>query len=375
MNIEGKYMKKLFSGLALLGILLAVSCQKSESKKADQNIKVEEKVYTIKNAKGMTAKITNYGGIVMSLMVADKDGKFSDVVLGHDKIDTYKEEGKSQYFGCITGRYCNRIANGKFKIGDKEYTLAKNNGENHLHGGVKGFDKVVWTVKEITDNKIVLTYTSPDGEEGYPGKLSTTVTYEITEENELKIDYKATTDKETVVNLTHHSYFNLRPKIDGEVVDHIFQINADKFTPTDAGGIPTGELASVEGTPFDFRTATAIAARVGDDNEQLKFGKGYDHNFVLNNQSGKLALAATVTEPTSGRIMEVLTTDVGLQLYIGNYLNGIEGKNGDVYKYRYGFCLEAQKYPDTPNKSNFPSCALKPGETYTKTTIYRFKTK
>jgi aldose 1-epimerase len=332
-------------------------------------------IYTLTNANGCEARITNYGGIVVSLKVPDQNGKLGDVVLGYETLDEYIKN--NPYFGALIGRYGNRIAKGKFTLNGKEYPLAVNNGENHLHGGIVGFDKVVWAAKEIKEAQGVglkLTYLSKDGEEGYPGNLSVTVRYLWTNDNELRIDYAATTDRQTVVNLTNHSYFNLAGK--GDILGHELMIDADKFTPVDEGLIPMGELRNVAGTPMDFRKATAIGARIEQQDEQLKFGLGYDHNWVLNRYGGSLRLVASVYEPTTGRVLEVHTTEPGLQFYCGNFLDGtITGKYGTVYHKRHGFCLETQHFPDSPNKPNFPSTVLKPGDKYTSTTIYKFTTK
>jgi aldose 1-epimerase len=331
-------------------------------------------LYTLTNRSGVEAKITTYGGTVVSLKVPDRAGKFEDVVLGFDDIEGYQKS--TAYFGALIGRYGNRIAKGRFTLNGVEYKLATNNGENHLHGGVRGFDKVVWNarpLKAANGSALELTYLSKDGEEGYPGNLSVRVVYTLTDKNELRIDYSATTDKDTVVNLTHHSYFNLAGHGNGDILGHQLTINADRFTPTDAGAIPTGELRAVKGTPFDFTQATAIGAHIGEDEEQLKLGKGYDHNFVVNGQAGKLRHAAKVVEPTSGRVMEVWTTEPGMQFYTGNYLDGGDvGKGGKVYKHRYGFCLETQHYPDAPNRPSFPSTTLKKGGRYQATTVYIF---
>jgi aldose 1-epimerase len=335
----------------------------------------EVNLYTLKNAKGCEVKITNYGGIVVSLTVPDKDGNLGDVVLGYDNLDGYIKN--SPYFGALIGRYGNRIGNAKFTLDGTTYTLAANDGKNSLHGGRVGFDKVVWDAKEIKESDAVgleLTYLSKDGEEGYPGNLSCTVKYLWTNKNELKIEYEATTDKTTVVNLTHHSYFNLACQ--GTILDHELMMRADKFTPVDEGLIPTGELRDVKGTPMDFTKLTAIGSRINQDDEQLKYGKGYDHNWVLFSYTGAMRMVASVYEPTSGRVMEVYTTEPGLQFYSGNFLDGtITGKDGIVYKYRTGLCLETQHFPDSPNKPDFPSTTLKPGETYSTTTTYKFKTK
>ncbi|HVE55988.1 MAG TPA: aldose epimerase family protein [Pyrinomonadaceae bacterium] len=334
-------------------------------------------IYTLKNSKGAEAQIITYGGTVVSLKMPDRNGKFADVVLGYDSIADYEEN--QAYFGALIGRYGNRIAKGKFNLDGKEYTLAKNNGENHLHGGPKGYHKVVWTARPTVDKSganLELTYLSRDGEEGYPGNLSIKVVYSLTENNELKIVYSATTDKDTVVNLTHHSYFNLAGAGSGDILNHQLTLYADRFTPTDSGSIPTGELKSVKGTPFDFLTGAAIGARINQTDEQLKFGNGYDHNWVLNKTDNSLTLAATVFEPVSGRVLEVSTTEPGLQFYSGNYLDGaIKGKNGQNYPRRTGFCLEAQHFPDSPNQPQFPATELKKGETYSQTTIYKFSAK
>ena len=335
----------------------------------------EVNLYTLRNSKGCEVKITNYGGIVTSLTVPDRDGKLCDVVLGYDNLNGYIKN--SPYFGALIGRYGNRIGNAKFTLDGKTYTLAANDGKNSLHGGKVGFDKVVWDAKEIREHGAVgleLTYLSKDGEEGYPGNLSCTVKYLWTNNNELKIEYEATTDKPTVVNLTHHSYFNLACQ--GDILVHELMIRADKFTPVDEGLIPTGEIRDVKGTPMDFTKLTPIGARINEDDQQLKYGKGYDHNWVLFGNAGALRMVASVYEPTSGRVMEVYTTEPGLQFYSGNFLDGtITGKNGVVYKYRTGFCLETQHFPDSPNKPNFPSTVLRPGEKYKSETIYKFKTK
>lgn len=334
-------------------------------------------LYTLTNDNGMVVKIMNYGGTVTSLIVPDRNGKMGDVVLGYDNLDGYLKN--NPYFGSIIGRYANRIAKGRFILNGIEYKLAQNNGENHLHGGIKGFDKVVWKAKEVKTGNgvgVELSYLSKDGEEGYPGNLSVTVTYILTNNNELKINYLATTDKDTVVNLTHHSYFNLAGAGEGDILGHELMINADKFTPVDKNLIPTGELRSVKGTPMDFTQPTPIGARINQEDEQLIFGKGYDHNWVLNLVDGALTRVARVYEPKTGRVMEVFTTEPGMQFYSGNFLDGtITGKGGKVYYQRYGFCLETQHFPDSPNKPQFPSTVLKPGQTYKTTTIYQFSTK
>ena len=329
-------------------------------------------LYTLRNINGAQATICNYGGLVTSLMMPDKDGFFGDVVLGYDNVAAYIKD--TPYFGALIGRYGNRIAKGKFTLDGKEYTLATNNLPNALHGGVKGFDKVLWTAKSVQSAdgpSLELTYVSKDGEEGYPGNLSVKAVYTLTEDNSLKLEYTATTDKATVVNLTHHSYFNLAGK--GDILNHTVMIAADKFTPVDSTLIPTGELKPVEGTPFDFRTPATIGARIGQEDEQLKFGKGYDHNWVINKPMGQMGVMARVSEATSGRVLEVSSDEPGLQFYSGNFLDGtLTGKGGWVYQFRNGFCMEPQHYPDSPNQPSFPSVVLKPGETYHNTIVYKF---
>ena len=331
-------------------------------------------LYTLRNVHGVEAKITNYGGILVSLKVPDRNGKFDDVVLGFNDLDTYLKG--HPYFGALIGRYGNRIAKGRFTLNGVEYKLAVNNGENTLHGGIKGFDKVVWTGKEMKTKAgpaVVLTYLSKDGEEGYPGNLNVRVVYTLTNNNELKIEYSATTDKDTVTNLTHHSYFNLAGEGNGDILSHLVTINGSRFLPTDAGSIPTGELRKVAGTPFDFLTAHAIGERINQDEEQLKLGNGYDHTWIINGRSGTLRLAATAYESTSGRTMQVWTTEPGVQFYTGNFLDGtLTGKSGKIYQRRFGFCFETQHYPDSPNHPAFPTTTLKKGATYRSTTIYRF---
>ena len=333
-------------------------------------------LYTLTNQSGVEAKITNYGGIVVSLKVPDRAGSLDDVVLGFDALAGYLKT--HPYFGAIVGRYSNRIGKARFALGGVHYQLARNDGENHLHGGIKGFDKAVWNAKHIEVVEGValeLTYISEDGEEGYPGNLSVKVIYTLTNKNELRIDYYGTTDKDTVVNLSHHSYFNLAGQAGGDILKHQVMINADRFTSVDCDLITTGELRSVKDTPFDFTRLTPVGARINQDDEQLRFGKGYDHNFVLNKESGTLCQAAKVFEPTSGRVMEVWTTEPGVQFYTGNFLDGhITGKGGAAYKRHSGLCLETQHFPDSPNKDNFPSTVLEKGGLYQTTTIYKFYT-
>lgn len=338
-------------------------------------------LYTLTNAHENLLEITNYGGIITRLVVPDRNGKSSDVVLGFNALDEYVKD--SPYFGCLVGRYGNRIARGQFVLDGKTYELAKNNDPGgmpcHLHGGNVGFDKVVWNATPLIENKtagLKLTYLSRDGEEGYPGNLAVEVYYWWTNDDELKIDYRAITDKPTPVNLTHHSYFNLKGEGSGDILGHVLTIHAEEFTPVNAGLIPTGELAKVKGTPFDFSTPTAIGARIMADHQQLKYGGGYDHNWVLKKRAGALELAATVHEPASGRMMEVWTTEPGLQFYSGNFLDGhLTGKSGKPHHYRSGFCLETQHFPDSPNQPKFPNTILRPGEKYESLTIYKFTVK
>ncbi|MBN2508081.1 MAG: galactose mutarotase [Verrucomicrobia bacterium] len=332
-------------------------------------------LFTLRNAGGMEARICNYGGIVVSLKVPDRDGNLGDVVLGYDTLAGYLNA--SPYFGCLVGRYGNRIAKGRFTLNGQTYTLATNDGPNSLHGGIRGFDKVVWKAAALYRDDVgpvlELRYRSRDGEEGFPGNLDVTATYTLTADNALRLDYVATTDKDTVVNLTQHSYFNLAGR--GDVLGHIVQIDAGRFTPVDPTLIPTGELKSVEGTPFDFRRPTAIGARIHQNDPQLKIAGGYDHNWVIRGQPGELILQARVTEPATGRVLEVLSTEPGLQFYTGNFLDGtITGKGGWVYRHRNGFCMEPQHFPDSPNQPAFPPVVLKPGQTYRNTIAYRFST-
>jgi aldose 1-epimerase len=335
----------------------------------------EVALYTLVNDRGMKATITNYGGIVVSLHTPDRDGKLGDVVLGFDTFQEYAEH--NPYFGCLIGRYGNRIANARFTLEGVEYALESGLGPHHLHGGFQGgFDKKVWAPKAgetAYGPALELTYTSPNGEAGYPGNLMTQVVYTLTRENALKIDYRATTDKATVVNLTNHSYFNLSAGAVDDILSHEIMIVADLFTPVDEALIPTGELRSVQGTPFDLRTPTPIGAHIDDDDEQLRYGGGYDHNWVLKGQPGELHLAVQVHEPTSGRVMSVYTTEPAVQFYAGNMMPpSMPGKGGRTYVRRGGLCLETQHYPDSPNQPHFPSTVLQPGEVYQTTTIYSF---
>ncbi len=329
-------------------------------------------LFTLKNSSGIVAQITNYGGRLVSLWLPDRNGNFEDVVLGYPTLDGYLNSNEI-YFGTLVGRYGNRISKGEFNLNDSLYRLATNNGPNHLHGGTKGFSNVVWDAVQSDDRTLLLSYYSPDGEEGYPGNLLVNVTYELTDDNELKIEYKATTDKATPVNLTHHSFFNLKGAGNGDINDHLLQINAAYYTPVDSTLIPLGEIAPVEGTPFDFLTLTAIGARVNEENQQLKYGRGFDHNWVLQPSDSQINFAAKVVEPASGRTMEVYTNEPGIQFYGGNFLNGKDtGKYGKVYPFRGSLCLETQHFPDSPNQPSFPSTILEPGQEYYSLCTYKF---
>jgi aldose 1-epimerase len=385
-----KFTIPLILTVALAGFLLITGCGSSSMETAKNN-PIETTpfgttsngeqitLYTLTNVNGMQAKISTFGGDIVSLTAPDRTGNYADIVLGYDNVDGYIKD--SSNFGALIGRYGNRIGKARFTLDGTEYILAKNNGDNHLHGGTIGYNLVVWNAEEISGEDytgLKLSYLSVDGEEGYPGNLNITVSYSLTNENEFRIDYAATTDKKTVVNLTNHSYFNLAGVAKGisTILGHELTLFADKFTPVDSGLIPPGELRPVEGSPMDFRTPVAIGARIGQDEEQLIFGGGYDHNWVLNSSDGSLALAARVYEPTTGRVMEVMTTEPGIQFYTGNFLDGSEiGKDGVPYEFRTAFCLETQHFPDSPNKPEFPSTVLNPGEKYSTTTVYRFKAK
>jgi aldose 1-epimerase len=337
--------------------------------------KMRIEVFTLKNDQGAEVQITNFGARVISIKVPDRDGRLADVVLGFDFLAGY--ENPNPYFGCVVGRYANRIARGRFTLHDTTYELATNDRGNHLHGGIKGYDKVVWTPRPYDSPEgrmLELSYRSHDGEEGYPGTLEVKAIYSLTEENGLQLEFKAVTDRPTVLNLANHSYFNLSGDASTNILDHVLMIDADKFTPTDAKSIPTGELAPVENTPFDFRKPTPIGSRIQENDEQLRYGRGYDHNWVLNQKSQTgLTLAATLYHPGSGRLLEVLTTQPGLQFYSGNRLDGsVLGKNDVNYRIHSGLCLETQHFPDSPNQPSFPSTVLNPRQEYHQTTVYRF---
>ncbi|MEN8193266.1 MAG: aldose epimerase family protein [Bacteroidota bacterium] len=368
-------------------IILANACNSENIKELEMEIIKEPygittdsqpvDIYTLSNRNGMKVRITNYGGIIQSLTTPDKNGNYEDVVLGYDSLKSYIEA--TPYFGAIVGRYGNRIADGKFTLDGVEYKLAQNNGKNHLHGGIKGFDKVVWDATPIKRDDAVslkLEYLSKDGEEGYPGNLKVTVIYTLTDEDALIIEYNASTDKKTHVNLTNHSYFNLSTDFNKKILDHELWLNADRYIPIDNEAIPLDAVESVAETPFDFRVAKKIGDDLDDSNQQIKNGIGYDHCIVFQEYDGKVKLQATVYEEQSGRLMEVYTDQPGVQFYVGNYLDGSNiGKGNIPYEYRTGFCLETEHFPDTPNQPNFPSTTLEPGEVYQTTTIYRFTTK
>ena len=337
------------------------------------------KLYTLENESGMTVRVTNYGAIITSIIVPDRNGKRADVALGYDRVEDYINAVDKPYFGAVVGRYGNRIAKGEFTLDGETYSLLQNNGENHLHGGAIGFDKVVWAVDEYVEGKsLTLSYLAKDKEEGYPGNLELTIIYTLADDNSLVVDYHATTDKATPINVTQHTYFNLKGEGQGTILDHKLMLNAKTFTPVDESLIPTGEMPAVAGTPFDFTTAKAIGRDIDQQNEQLVFGLGYDHNWILNKggKEGELSLAAQVHEPSSGRVMEIYTTEPGIQFYCGNFLDGrLKGKSGKPYVHRGGFCLETQHFPDSPNQPNFPSTILKPGETYESKTVFKFSAK
>ncbi len=334
-------------------------------------------LYVMTTSRGVEAAITNYGGTVVRLKVPDRSGKIADVALGFDDLKGYLQT--EPYFGALIGRYANRIAKGHFKLDGKDYQVPVNDGANALHGGLKGFDKVIWSAKTSSGPKggaLELIYLSKNGEEGYPGNLTAKVVYTLTDSGEMRIDYTATTDKDTVINLTNHSYFNLAGAGSGDILKHQVRLYASRYTPVDSGLIPTGELRSVKGTPFDFLQAHEVGERIGANDEQLKLGKGYDHNWVLNSDSGTLAKAAEIYEPTSGRVLEVWTTQPGIQFYTGNFLDGtLVGKGGHKYAFRNGLALETQHFPDSPNQPTFPGVVLKPNQTYHQVTVWKFSTR
>src|SRR6202795_2586727 len=368
LTINAKYWVAILAVLVMLPSTMSAKNRvtKQAFGKTSEGTPVD--LYTLADGK-IEARIITYGGIVVSLRTTDRNGRIDDVVLGCDSVQKY--EAQTAHFGGIIGRYANRIAHGTFKLDGKTYSIPKNDGDNALHGGIRGFDKVVWAAKEITDG-IELTYISKDGEQGFPGTLTTTVRYTLSG-SALRIEYSATTDKDTVLNLTNHSYFNLAGQGKGDVLGHVLKIDASRMTPVDATLIPTGELKSVVGTPFDFRTPHALGERINADDAQLLLGKGYDHNFVLDHPEGQLAEAAEVYEPTTGRILKVLTTEPGLQLYTGNFLDGsITGKEGRVYNRRFAFCLETKHFRVSPNHASFPSTELKPGQKFHSVTVFEF---
>ncbi len=391
-----KFFNAIISSL-ILALTLSSCKQEGTAEKKNQTAKMNSLVqkqawgqladgspvdlYTLTNKNGLVAQITNYGGIVVSLMTPDRNGKMEDVVLGYETLDEYVRD--NPYFGCIVGRYGNRIAKGQFELDGKTYNLAKNNGENHLHGGLKGFDKVIWEAVPDTSEgeaSLNLTYVSPDMEEGYPGNLEVRVVYTLTKNNELKITYFATPDKKTHVNLTHHGYFNLTGNAQRDILDHQLSITSNGFLEVDASLIPTGSLTGLNGSPFDFKKPKRIGIEINTEHEQLKRGQGYDHCWLLSSsQTASMKVpAATLYEPVSGRYMEVFTTEPGIQFYSGNFLDGkYKGKGGVVYQDRWGLCLETQHFPDTPNRSQneWPSTIVMPGSHYSSTTVYKFAVK
>ncbi|MFB9865412.1 aldose epimerase family protein [Rufibacter immobilis] len=393
-----KYVVRPFTTLLISSMMLASACNQNSGNQESQNQETEATaaqeaklparanfqktidgketdLFVLKNKNNVQAAITNYGGRLVSLLVPDKNGKLVDVSVGFDNVEAYTK-GSDTFFGATIGRYGNRIAEGKFKLEGKEYTLATNNGANHLHGGNKGFSRVVWDAKQVDDKTLELTYLSKDMEEGYPGNLNVKVTYTLTDENELKVSYEATTDKATIVNLTNHTFFNLNGEGSGDVLGHQLYINADRYTPVDSTLIPTG-IEPIAGTPFDFKAPTAIGARIKDQHQQLQYGNGYDHNYVLNGASGKdLRVAATAQGDKTGIFMEISTLEPGIQFYSGNFMEGANTlKSGAKDEFRNAFCLETQHFPDSPNQPNFPSTVLKPGQTYSSVTVHKFSVK
>ena len=391
------YKGSIFKVLLAALVGLTIQCKNGKQDKPIENMSVGPKVkltiiksdygampdgtsiekYSLKNANGVEMDVITYGGRITSLKVPDKNGDFENVVLGFDNLGDYLKE--NPFFGALIGRYGNRIAKGKFSLNNREYTLATNDGSNHLHGGFNGFDQVVWTAQPIEGedrSSLKLTYLSNDGEEGYPGNLSVTVLYVLRNDNTLEVTYEATTDKATIVNLTQHAYFNLTGDFDKDILGHDIVINADAYLPVDATLIPTGEVKNVSGTPFDFRKQKAIGKEIGTNNEQLNLGKGYDHCWVLNGKEGAMRIVASVYESDSGRLMEILSEEPGIQFYTGNFLDGtLPMPGGGTYNHRTGFCLETQHFPDSPNQKNFPTVVLNPGEKYSSKTSFRFSVK
>ena len=388
--------KSLYLAAAMLVSFTSIQCKEGKQKKSSEQVakptelvtitkesfgKTEDNIpvdnYLLKNSNGMEVSIITYGGIIKSLKVPNKNQVIEDVVLGFNSLAEY--EKPNPYFGALIGRYGNRIAKGKFSLDGKEYVLATNNGENHLHGGPEGFNRKVWTASEKQTEhsaSLVLSYLSKDMEEGYPGNLQVEVTYTLTDKNDLAVSYSATTDKKTVLNLTQHSYFNLSGDFSKTILDHNVTIDADRYLPVDATLIPLGELRDVSGTPFDFRQAKPIGKQINEDNEQLKRGLGYDHCWVLNDGKGEIAFAASAYDKTSGRLLEVFTDEPAIQFYTGNFLDGtLPSKQDGNYEYRTGFCLETQHYPDSPNQKDFPSVVLEPGQNYHSNTVFKFSVK
>ena len=386
-------MRKLFLIILILPVI--ISCEKLSSTqnrieidRSLENLSINKEfwgdingdsvyLYTLTNEEGIEAQITNYGGIIVSVNAPDKNGNYNDVALGFNTLEEYLEKNGPN-FGCLIGRYANRIANGKFNLEGKTYELEVNSGQHHIHGGSNAFDTKVWqsnSFKNIEGVGIKLNYVSDDGEAGYPGKLDIEVTYTLTRDNEIMIEYEAVTDKTTIVNLTNHSYFNLAGHDAGKILDHQVMINAAQFTPIDETLIPNGEITTLENTPLDFSEFHSIGERIEADHPQIKRANGYDHNYIIRGNEGSLRTAAKVFDPESMRMLEVYTTEPGMQFYTGNFLSGITGKDGAQYQKRDGFAMEAQHYPNSPNQENFPSAVLKPGETYRQTTIYRFTIK
>jgi aldose 1-epimerase len=386
--IEGLNMRfgKLTNFTGMLLMLAIVSLLAACSNTGDGEMKIkregfgklsdgrEVEILTLIHPDGSTVEITNFGAAVVAVKVPDKNGNIEDVVLGFDDIENY--EKIRAFYGAIVGRYGNRIAKGKFTLNGADYQVPVNDGENSLHGGFNGFDRMIWTIEDFDVNSsafVKLSYLSKDGEEGYPGNMKVIVTYSYTLANELKIDYEITTDKPTVKNVTNHAYFNLSGNVKDDILDHELMLNCDTYSPVVPGLIPTGEAAPVEGTPMDFRKPEKIGLRINEENEQLKLGLGYDHNWIINDTDGGLKLAGTVYEPVSGRFMEIYTTEPSIQFYSGNFMDGSHaGHAGRVYKYREAMCLETQHYPDSPNHENFPTTTLNPGEVYTSQTVYKF---